>query len=227
MPGLDEATSKNVTRDRRFVRSVARTRLEREKGNKVQKIGFLTLTSLVLALLALTTGPSRASAQEVFTCDGKTPTIVATAPGTFNGTSGDDIIIGTAGDDIINGGAGNDTICGEGGNDRLNGGSGDDRMWGEVARGDVLIGVAGSDDLKGGSGGDLLVDSVGAGQALDGGSGNDTVLGFGTLNGGSGADSLRVGGTPTDPSTLNGGSGGDRCEPFSEADILKSCETVV
>ena len=59
------------------------------------------------------------------------------------------------------------------------------------------------------------VDTVGGNQVLDGSSGNDTILGFGSLIGGAGDDSLRVGGTPPGPSTLIGGAGTDTCTPFS------------
>ena len=191
--------------------------------------GLLISSTFVLALIALALGGTRASAQTVFTCDGKVPTIVGAGNGAvINGTSGDDVIIGTAGNDVINGGSGNDTICGEGGNDTINAGSGNDRMWGEVRGGgfDTLIGTPGNDVIDGGSGGDLLVDPQGVGQTLTAGSGNDTVLGNGVLLGGSGNDAITVliaGGADANLS-INAGSGTDTCNLGGNVVPTASCE---
>lgn len=95
-----------------------------------------TLTMLLgLAGSALVplAGASPAAAAE--TCDGRTATIVATAPTTYpptpvQGTTGDDVIVGSEGDDVIFGNGGDDTICGLGGADTLHGGEGDDRLFG-------------------------------------------------------------------------------------------------
>src|SRR5262245_23666447 len=203
---------------------VASPGFHREEVNRMRKLGFVTLSSFVLALLALSLGTSRAGATATIVCNGLTPTIIGS--GVINGTSHDDVIVGSSGNDTINGGAGNDTICGEGGDDVIDGGSGNDQMWGEAFRTDPLIGVAGNDQIKGGSGGDLLVDPTGTGQTLDGGSGVDTIAGFGVLLGGSGADSIRVLGQHAEPSTLNGGSGNDTCTRGNAQDVLTSCEIV-
>ena len=112
------------------------------------------------------------------------------------------------------------------GNDRIHGGSGDDQMWGKAFRDDVVIGEAGSDEIDGGSGNDLLVDPVGGGQSLSGGSGAHRVNGFGTLNGGSGDDTIRVLGAQWESSTLDGGSSSDTCTPFTGSDVLISCEDI-
>jgi Ca2+-binding RTX toxin-like protein len=191
----------------------------------MRKIGLVTIGAFVLSLMAVVFSASQASATIVFTCNGKTPTIIGTG-GTINGTSGSDVIIGTAGDDIINGGAGNDTICGEGGNDTISGGSGNDEMWGEVFRTDPLIGTAGNDQINGDSGNDLLVDPVGVGQVLNGGSGSDRILGANVLLGGSGTDELSRLGTPSGALSFDGGSGRDTRTPFNDQDTLVSCETV-
>ncbi|KII75266.1 RTX toxin, partial [Vibrio renipiscarius] len=65
----------------------------------------------------------------------------------FNGSTGDDVIVGTDGDDVILGHQGDDVIDGGLGNDFLFGGDGDD----------VLIGGLGNDVLTGGAGNDMFV----------------------------------------------------------------------
>jgi len=157
--------------------------------------GIVVCSTFVLALMALVLGGGGASAQTVFTCDGKIPTIVGS--GNIQGTGGDDVIIGSAGPDVINGGSGNDTICGEGGDDVINGGSG----------------------------GDLLVDPTGFGQTLSAGSGDDVILGNGVLLGGSGNDRVTVvlGGAADANLSINGGSGSDTCIPLGLAPFT-SCE---
>jgi Ca2+-binding RTX toxin-like protein len=192
----------------------------------MRKIGITTSLLLVLTFMALTRGPSLAGAQASVTCNLLTPTIVMTEPGAIRGTSGDDVIVGTAGDDIIDAGAGNDTVCGEGGNDVIRTGEGNDQMWGEAFRDDILIGTPGNDVLDSGPGDDLLVDPVGFGQVLRAGDGADRLIGFGTLDGGSGDDNIRVLGGAAGQSTLLGQSGTDTCTPFSGDDILRSCEVL-
>ena len=192
----------------------------------MRKIGITTALLLVFAFMALSNGPSPASAQEPITCNLLTPTIVMTEPGAIRGTSGDDVIVGTAGDDIIDAGSGNDTVCGEGGNDVIRTGDGNDQMWGEAFRDDILIGAAGNDVLDSGPGDDLLVDPTGFGQVLRAGDGADRVIGFGTLDGGAGDDNIRVLGGAAGPSTLSGGPDTDTCTPFSASDIVRSCEVL-
>ena len=63
----------------------------------MRNIGLTALAAFALALTAIVTGPGRASATDGLTCNGLTPTIVASGPGTINGTSGDDVIVGSAG----------------------------------------------------------------------------------------------------------------------------------
>jgi hypothetical protein len=123
---------------------------------------------------------------------------------TVRGTSGNDVIIGTAGDDNIDGGSGNDVICGRGGSDEIDGGSGADALIGDVGDIDVdgvtvlldpaiygPAGVPGNDEVDGGSGADRLWGD-GADDALSGGSGAETVLiggpGVDSCAGGSGVD---------------------------------------
>ena len=141
-------------------------------------IGITASLLLGFALMVFASGPLPVSAQESVTCNLLTPTIIMTEPGAIRGTSGDDVIVGTAGDDIIDAGSGNDTVCGEGGNDVLDAGTGDD----------------------------LLVDPAGFGQILRAGDGADRVIGFGTLDGGSGDDNIRVLGGAAGSSTLSSAS---------------------
>jgi serralysin len=73
--------------------------------------------------------------------NGSTPPPVED-PGTFNGTSGNDVLTGTSADEELLGLEGKDTLIGAAGNDTLDGGQGNDR----------LRGGAGEDVLRGGNG---------------------------------------------------------------------------
>jgi hypothetical protein len=99
-------------------------------------------------------------------CFGQSATIAATAPGTINGTPGDDVIIGTPGSDVIDSGGGRDLICSLGGRDTIRSGSGNDKVRAAGAA-DKLVGGKGRDRLLGGSGRDRI----------KGGPGRDVVIG--------------------------------------------------
>lgn len=166
-------------------------------------------------------------------CLGRRVTITGT--GTFNGTSGNDVIVGSSGDDIIDGRGGNDVICGGPGNDQISegndvpsgaivwfdGGSGNDTLTGPADAAEVhftggngndqllggVHGISGSEILSGGADDDLLI-----GGELE--SSNITVNSF--FSGGSGDDELDApdaSSTLSDntlTSTLRGDDGNDR-----------------
>ncbi|MFT3857755.1 MAG: calcium-binding protein [Aquabacterium sp.] len=116
------------------------------------------------------------------------------------GTDGADTLYGGYGDDTLDGGAGDDLLLGAtaderlygGGNDTLSGGDGDDTLKGGV----WLDGGAGNDMLStegyvgrlyGGEGDDTLTTNVGV-QVVDGGSGADLIR----LSGSAYSDATRV-----------------------------------
>ncbi len=87
-------------------------------------------------------------------CSGVNVTNKIQNSGTFNGTSGNDLMLGSNLADTIDGSGGQDCILGGGNNDTLRGSGGDD----------VLLGGPGDDYLSGGAGTDVCY----------GGPGNDT-----------------------------------------------------
>ena len=97
-------------------------------------------------------------------CFGRSPTIVAGAPGKIKGSAGNDVIVGTAGRDSIDSGGGRDLICSLGGRDEIRAGAGPDqvraagaadKLFGEKGR-DRLLGGSGRDRIKGGPGHDIV-----------------------------------------------------------------------
>jgi Ca2+-binding RTX toxin-like protein len=102
------------------------------------------------------------------------------ADDTLNGLAGDDVLDGGPGNDTVNGGDGADDILGGDGNDILNAGS-------------VFSAADGADDLSGGAGNDTI-NELGAGDDALGGIGDDVFnideAGVGSINGGSGTDTL-------------------------------------
>jgi Ca2+-binding RTX toxin-like protein len=127
------------------------------------------------------------------------------------GGDGDDYIYDAGGDDSIDGGAGNDTIYAYGGTDVIDGGDGDDIINGRDLVGGTFYGGDGNDSIDvfdgelppgGGNGNDAIYggdgdDEVFADNLYHGniylGAGNDHVdsgLISGTLDGGTGDDSL-------------------------------------
>lgn len=143
-------------------------------------VGGVVVAICVAATVALTAPPS---AGQPATCQGRTPTIVASG-GTTVGTPGADVILGTAGADRIEGGGGNDIICAGAGDDVVRAGPGrdsvdlgpgDDRAWGGPGA-DTIRGGAGRDRIEGNGGRDIIL----GGQARDiilGGPGSDTCSG--------------------------------------------------
>jgi Ca2+-binding RTX toxin-like protein len=92
---------------------------------------------------------SPAGAQITATCNGLPATIVGAAPGTINGTPGDDVIVGTTGADVIVGQGGDDTICAGLGSDVIFGGDGNDTIvWNPGDGSDVIEGQGGDDTLQ-------------------------------------------------------------------------------
>jgi len=155
-----------------------------------------------------------------------------TGDNTLNGGDGADVlkVTGSVGKNNLDGGAGDDTLTGGAGNDYLNGGLGSNYLDGGAGN-DYLNGGFGSNYLDGGAGDDQLsvsgYDSVtkqwvnsqgkntligGEGNDyLNGGSGNDSLdggTGDNTLNGGDGADVLKVTGS-VGKNNLDGGAGDD------------------
>lgn len=177
-----------------------------------------SLFALAAAGMLLAGGGSTASANGYSDpcSESLVPTKSLNAPGTLNGTSGDDILIGSPGDDVINGKGGNDIICGNGGNDHINGGSGNDHMS-----------AVGESDIKGSSGDDVIwlnalttsgVEPINAGGSADGGSGNDVIYaGPGSVaNGGSGNDEI----FSSYGMKVYGGSGNDLIEAIETSDLV-------
>ncbi|MEP4890978.1 MAG: hypothetical protein ABJV04_13190, partial [Aliiglaciecola sp.] len=90
----------------------------------------------------------------------------------------------------------NNTLTGNANNNRLYGYDGNDVIDG-LAGNDLIRGGEGNDIINGGEGDDILIDGVGADQIF-GEQGNDTIeiadLGFATIDGGTGEDTLVLGG---------------------------------
>ncbi len=142
-------------------------------------------------------------------CDGRVPTISASAGRRTLGTKRSDVIVGSSGNDIIDGRGGNDVICAGEGNDVVSGGRGDDRILGGSGR-DRLHGRGGDDRIAASSGGDLVSGGTGDDRIL-GGAGRDR------LGGGAGDDRL-TGGPGAD--RIFGGKGFDRISAGSGADFV-------
>lgn len=179
----------------------------------------------MLAALVAVAQPAAAQEAVEVTCAGQLATIVATSPGTINGTDGDDVIVGSSGADTINAGAGNDVVCGLGGADLIRGGTGRDIILGNNGPDDIRSGLgndlvwggAGNDMIRAGFGRDVVfggpnADFIAGGPGNDsvaGGAGNDTVLGSNgsdLVEGGNG-DDVVAGGNGND--VLRGGAGDD------------------
>jgi len=126
---------------------------------------------------------------------------------TLFGLDGNDSLVGGGGNDTLEGGAGNDTLDGGAGSNILRGGEGDDNLSSNSAGTNLLDGGAGKDRLSGGAGNDTLL----------GGDGDDELVvqnyGVGgqvvTLDGGAGADTLRIGYTNGQSVSARGGAGND------------------
>lgn len=93
--------------------------------------------------------------------------------GSFDGSSGNELLYGTEGNDVVHGNGGVDWVFGDEGADTLTGGDGDDLLFGGAGD-DRLTGGAGSDYLKGNSGADTFI--FGSGE-----SGFDTISDFDSL----------------------------------------------
>ena len=130
-------------------------------------------------------GDSTASTTTTVTVD----VPAATAHGfSFEGTSGEDVLIGAELGDTLRGSGDEDILMGRGGDDVLEGGNNDDQLFGGEGN-DVLDGSSGDDVLDGGAGDDEAT----------GGSGNDMYLfkegdGNDTFHGGSGTDIIHLAG---------------------------------
>lgn len=168
--------------------------------------------------------------EEGVKCQGRTPTVIASA-GIANGTKGDDVILGSPDDDLIRARGGKDVVCGRGGDDELRGGRGKDRIAGQGGDdeirgkrgGDLIKGRHGKDDLRGQVGRDRIVAGRGHDKAI-GGPGGDIMRGNrgrDVLRGRKGNDELR-GNRGLD--RLRGGPGTDRCHGGKGADSERGCE---
>lgn len=95
-------------------------------------------------------------------------------------------------------GAGNDSYLGGAGQDTAHGGLGNDTLYGNDGD-DLLYGDSGNDTLIGGAGNDMLFAGIGT-DALEGGEGDDVFFYYSndgdildSIDGGNGADDLRIG----------------------------------
>lgn len=147
------------------------------------------------------------------------------------GMDGDDLIQSGDGQDTLIGGSGNDSLYGQNGNDAFSGDAGDDEIYGGTGN-DELLGGSGNDNLQGNddndaehgrSGSDTLIGGPGQ-DTLFGGQGNDHLDGRSGeltaakdyLNGGDGADTIRLGAEDI----AFGGEGADVFMVESEDDAL-------
>ena len=78
---------------------------------------FLTITRLLVAMLAAVPAMAMVHPALAASCNGKTVTM--SGSGTINGTPGNDVILGSSKGDLIYGKGGNDTICAGAGNDKI------------------------------------------------------------------------------------------------------------
>ncbi len=170
------------------------------------------------------------SPKEAQKCQGRTPTVIASA-GIANGTRGRDVILGTDEDDVIRGRGGNDLICGLGGDDLIKGNQGKDRIVANAGAdtvkgnvgGDLIKGRRGQDDLSGQSGNDRVRGGPGRDKVF-GGIGDDRLRGNRAkdrLVGRQGNDDLHGN---KDPDRLRGGTGIDRCRGGTFEDVKRGCE---
>jgi Ca2+-binding RTX toxin-like protein len=162
-----------------------------------------------------------ADADSLSAGDGNDVLIGADGNDTLRGGAGADVMDGGADSNVMDGGDGNDTLSAGAGNNSLQGGQGDDSLTADAGNdlmdggvgNDTLVGDSGSDSLYGGGGIDLLLGGDGndylsfqstylrnSAQQLDpwgnpsqGGWNNVQAFYRGTLEGGTGDDTL-VGG---------------------------------
>lgn len=131
---------------------------------------------------------------------------------TLFGNAGDDTLRGGAGNDALYGGVGNDALYGDAGNDLLMGGDGNDLLAGGDGN-DSLFGEAGRDALYGGAGDDYLSGGI-DNETVWGGDGDDvlSIAGSGNYRGDDGDDRFVIydsSAVTKRKGTLNGGSGTD------------------
>ncbi|MDH5237955.1 MAG: CAP domain-containing protein [Acidimicrobiia bacterium] len=119
---------------------------------------------------------SAGPAPVVYTCDGRTATIVGTAGNDMiNGTAGPDVIVAFGGNDLIKGWGGNDVICAGSGDDLITGGRGADTIYAEGGA-DTVAASGGKDFVHGGPGDDELSGNLGKDRVWGAG-GNDRCWG--------------------------------------------------
>jgi Ca2+-binding RTX toxin-like protein len=126
---------------------------------------------------------------------------------TLFGLDGNDGLYGGGGNDTLEGGAGNDTLDGGQGSNILRGGDGDDNLTTNSAGNNLLDGGAGKDRITGGSGTDQLLGGEGDDELIvqNYSAGGQVV----TMDGGAGADTLRIGYTNGQSVFARGGAGND------------------
>lgn len=134
---------------------------------------------------------------------------------TFNGRAGNDYISGGTGNDVLRGGLGVDTVSYEYATSAVrvdlaaglaSGGAGRDTLSGfesvvGSAYADTIVGDSGRNSLAGGAGNDLLV-------TVDGTKGIKPAGGFDVIDGGTGFDTIRLGGVRSDYQFLSSGDKG-------------------
>ena len=205
--------------------------------------GLLSVVAVSLVSAGLAAGPP---AVGVIDCLGRSPThVMGTGDGSYNGTEGNDVIVGSSANDTIFGLEGDDYICGRDGNDTLWGGAGvnhiapgpgDDQVFGNsnlrldhvsyaTATGPVVASLKtatvtgeGTDDLS-------FI------RILDGSPFADDMTGYdgvGTIYGGPGNDTLRLGSAPgaaadgqEGDDTLLGGPTADTLSGGPGADVME------
>ncbi|MBL3570278.1 hypothetical protein BV509_18450 [Rhodovulum sulfidophilum] len=180
-----------------------------------------------------------AGADTIFGGDGNDDISGGGANDTLSGSAGNDLIDGGSGNDLIYGGSGNDTLTGGAWDDVLNGEAGDDTfLYAAGSNGyDMIDGGSGTadrilalaDNVTIGLSGLTGVEIVDAGghtgvRLLGSAAGNlidlsaSTLIGIGTIDGGSGSDTI-LGTAGAD--TIIGGKGADSLEGGAGDDIFQ------
>src|SRR5690349_2341748 len=155
-----------------------------------------------------------APAAGVIECFGRAPThVMGTSEGSYNGTEGSDVVVGSSANDTIFGLGGDDYLCGRDGNDTLWGGldtnylapgPGDDQVYGNSSvRNDHLSYAAATGpvvvSLKTATATGEGTDDLNYIRIVDGSAFADDITGYdgvGTVYGGPGNDTLRLGSLP-------------------------------
>ena len=205
--------------------------------------GALTVVAGILVSAGLAPAPP---AVGVIDCFGRSPThVMGTGEGSYVGTEGSDVIVGSSANDTIYGVDGDDYICGRDGNDVLWGaggvnhfapGPGDDQVWGNssLRQDDVSYATATGPvvaSLKSATVTGEGTDDLNYIRILNGSPFADDITGYdgvGTIYGGPGNDTLRLGDLPgaaadgqEGDDTLLGGPAADQLRGGPGADVME------